>query len=472
MKKLPIAVAAVAAVVLVGPFACGQFAERRANALLDAGLEQLPWLVVTERSWDRGWFTSQQTLTVRAALPGESGAAGQFTVHNAMLHGPVLGLSGLGAARVRTTVDLPEELRAKIRATFGEESALYVVTRIGFLGGGSTKLRSEGRTLTVEDDATQISYETATAELDFSGDFRKSSFDGRLPRVEIRGADGGLAVMEGITLDGSSKRLKGFDYLSDGEFALRVAKLEASSATGSFKSEKLHYEGEVDVDDGLVAVQLKIGSGKVEAAQLESLDLDVRETHYDFTLRRLHAESVDAFYRSMQEAYRGAAAAQAGEVSLLEDEAAMRLGFIEPLKEQAANLLAHDPELSFDRVGFRTPEGELVLKGVLRVVGLTLEELQVAGLGALVSRLQADITCELSQPLVEKFPNGATVVGAGLDNGFLKREGGKLVARIEYGEGRLRINGKEQPLPMGMGLSGPGAGGAPPPGPPEFPGGI
>ena len=64
----------------------------------------------------------------------------RFTIRNEVWHGPVLGLSGLGIARVKTHLVLSDETQKKIAEIFGPKDPLEIVTRVGFTGGGTTTL--------------------------------------------------------------------------------------------------------------------------------------------------------------------------------------------------------------------------------------------------------------------------------------------------------------------------------------------
>jgi hypothetical protein len=123
------------------------------------------------------------------------------------------------------------------------------------------------------------------------------------------------------------------------------------------------------------------------------------------------------------------------------------------LKEYGLQLLNFDPELSIDRIGVVTPEGEGVVKGVMRLVGVTPADFK-SGSTALLGKIDSDVTIDLAQKLVDKIPNGNTGVGAAIDGGYAKREGDRITSRIEFKQGQLKINGKLLPLP---GLGGPGA---------------
>jgi len=60
--------------------------------------------------------------------------------------------------------------------------------------------------------------------------------------------------------------------------------------------------------------------------------------------------------------------------------------------------------------------------------------------------------------MIQKFPNGSTAAGGGVDAGYLKREGDRLICKILFADGKLTVNGKPQAIP---GLGGPPAGGPP-----------
>ena len=117
-----------------------------------------------------------------------------------------------------------------------------------------------------------------------------------------------------------------------------------------------------------------------------------------------------------------------------------------PMKEHGFALLKHDPEFVFDRIGIVTPQGEGVIKGVLRLKGMGEADFATGSM-AWLNKLEADFTIECAQKLIEKFPNGATGAGVMVDQGFAKREGDKLVSHIEYKKGELKVNGKAQAIP-------------------------
>jgi uncharacterized protein YdgA (DUF945 family) len=192
----------------------------------------------------------------------------------------------------------------------------------------------------------------------------------------------------------------------------------------------------------------KLGSGKFKSPELADIKLEVDEVHYDFTTRRLHAATLEQLLAAVKASYEKP-------VTTLTD---VGDALTAPYKQYGIALLKYDPELDIDRIGIVTPEGEGVLKGVLRLKGATEKDIE-AGAAGILGKLEADLTITVTQKLIEKIPNGATSAGMAIDQGYAKRDGDKIVSRIEFKGGELKINGKSQAVP---GLGAPGAGTAGP----------
>jgi uncharacterized protein YdgA (DUF945 family) len=354
----------------------------------------------------------------------------RFKVFNDVLHGPVLGLSGFGVARVDTTLDLSPETQAKIREVFGPKKALDIRTRVGFLGGGTTTFTSEGRTITTKDDDDEISYDTLKLAIGYGRNGDSYDIDGKMPKFQVKSKDGKQVLISAVTLDGDGERVKGDLY--DGDFEFRIGEIKFDEPTGNsgFSVEDAHYAVEVDTENNFVTMAAKMGTGPFKNAALSSTGLELKEVHYDFSLRRLHADSLEKMFRSMRDVYSVTPENKTPEQ--------VQAAIIEPMKEHGVELLKHDPEFSIDRVGFVTPE-----------------DFSAPGGMAVLAKLDADLTIEVAVKLAEKIPNGATMAGAAVDSGYAKRDGEKYVCHILFKNGELTINGKPQAIP---GLGGPPAG--------------
>jgi uncharacterized protein YdgA (DUF945 family) len=482
MKKITIAALVLILVLVVAPWGIGQLAEQRVNAGLDRMVAQAPYLTIVERKWSRGWFRSEQEVTFEmfapwvaamhpaaansndaevadpdpvapsAAKPAAPAAPVEpirFKVRNEILHGPVLWPASLGIARINTRLELDAGTRQKIVDIFGSEDPVRISTRVGFFGGGTTRLYGDGRTIQAKDGKGSLKYDDYKLDVSYSGDLDDVDLDGSWPQLEIMPTEGGSVLIDDVSLVSRNERILGDLY--DTDLRLRV---DTVRVVGPDKSEMridgVHYLVDTSVDHDFLDVSGKFGSGQVKSKELEEMKLDLDEVHYDFTLRRLHVKTLAQICASFKQMY-------AKPISTAADlDAAM----LAPLRQQGAELLKYDPELIIDRIGVATPDGDGYLKGALRLKGATPQDLEM-GFMALIGKIEADITIEVAQKLIEKIPSGATSAGAAIDAGYAKRDGDRLVSHIEFKRGELTVNGKAQGIP---GLGGPpaAAGGMPP----------
>jgi hypothetical protein len=160
---------------------------------------------------------------------------------------------------------------------------------------------------------------------------------------------------------------------------------------------------------------------------LQAQGVEFTAMHYDFTLRRLHTETLVSIANATAEARRNPAAA-----TLIEDD--------------MLALLAHDPELLIDRVGFETRDGAAYLKGVIRLKGVTEKDLKMGAL-SLISRLDADLTFDAPQKVLEGMRGGREAMMGAVDGGYAELKGDRVVSHLEFHAGELEINGKVQGVP-------------------------
>jgi uncharacterized protein YdgA (DUF945 family) len=501
MKKLIVAVVIVL-LLAVAPWGIGILAEKRVNSGLDQLIETAPYLTIVDRKFNRGWFTSEQEVTFEAfgpwmramnsrkvmdeiskvpspqsgqssqdlpiSPPREGAAAGapdaadapaapaaaasnplKFTVHNHIVHGPVLWFTGVGVARVDSSIVLPDDARAELTKLFGDQPPVEVSTRVRFFGGGTTTISGAAQDVKVDGKNTSLAYDAFKFKVGYSGHLDDVEFDGNWPRLEFKdSAKGESALMKDLSVDGTSHRMGGGD-LYGGKFKVSIDQTQIVGADQELTEiAGLHYGGATSSDDDFMDIALQMGSGAVKSKALDQLGVALKEVHYDFTLRRLHLETMQKMVTAMKAAY-GRPLTSAADV-----DAAM----MKPMKEFGLELLKHDPELRLDRIGVSTPDGDAYVKGIVKLIGVTEQDLDAGG-AAMAGKIDADITVEIAQKLAEKIPNGATAVGGAIDQGYARRDGDRIVSHIEFRKGVLKINGKEQGIP--------GLGGPPQPPPPQ-----
>lgn len=477
MKKITIVALVLILVLVVAPWGIGQLAEQRVNAGLDRLVEQAPYLTIAERKWTRGWFRSEQEVTfemfapwasalqaanansveVAAAAaaadavppPAETGSPPaapvepiRFKVRNEILHGPVLWPASLGIARINTRFELDARTRQKIVEVFGSEDPVRISTRVGFFGGGTTRLYGDGRTIQARNGKGSLKYSDYQLDVSYSGHLDHVDLDGSWPQLEILPVEGGSVLVDDVSLVSRNERILGDLY--DTDLRLRVDSVRVLGPDKSeMKIDGVHYLVDTRFDKDFLDVSAKFGSDQVKSKELEEMKLDLDEVHYDFTVRHLHVKTLAQMYTTLRQMY-------ARPVQTPTD---LNAAMLAPLRQQGAELLKYDPELVFDRIGVATPDGDGYIKGTLRLKGATAQDLEM-GFMALIGRLEADITIEVAQKLIEKIPSGATSAGAAVDAGYATRDGGKLVSHIEFKRGELKVNGKAQGFP---GLGGPPA---------------
>jgi len=429
MKRL-LAVALVMAVLLVGaPWVIGNVAEERVNRSLDALVEAAPYLGIVERKYTQGWFRSEQEVTfeVLGGVTRAFGASSRFTVRNEILHGPVLGFSGLGIARVNTKLVLDPEIRRAIAERFGTEDPIEVSTRIGFLGGGGTTISSEARHLTFGHYWASTGWDDLVIDVTWSPDFDSIVVKGDWPHYDVGNPrEWGYVRVEGAVLDVDSERVKGHLYQTDAELSLDEVGMDLDSRA-ELSAKKVQFVVDSTDDGDFMGVATRFGTGTISGGELSARNVAFTGTHCDFTLRRLHIDTLVRMSNAVAESYR-----RPGSVSMLDDD--------------ILALLGHGPELIIDRIGFETKDGAAYLKGAIRLKGVNPKDLKMGSL-SLIQRIDADLRFEAHQKVIESLPGGRDAMVGAVDGGLAELTGGHVVSHVEFRDGDLKINGKVAGIP-------------------------
>jgi uncharacterized protein YdgA (DUF945 family) len=483
MKSYLTAAGVLLLLLVAAPWGVGKLAEKRVNSALDELVKAAPYLGIVEQNWERGWFTSEQEVTVEVfgpwlralnskavqdelgkaqaappareesesasevlpETPAEAPAAAtspiKFTVRNHIVHGPVLWFSGLGIARVDSKLVLPETVRVELTKLFGGESPLQVSTRVRFFGGGTTTFSGDARKLELPGEGGSLSYEAFKLKVGYSAHLDDIDAHGKWPRFEFTHQVRGTSILlEDAAISGTSHRVRGDLY--DGDFDLSIDKSRVVGADKQVTEvADLHYLVDTTIDDDFMDIALKIGSGAVKAREIEQLGVSFEEVHYDFTVRRLHVDTLVKMTAAIKASY----------TTPVTNAADVDAAMVQPMKEYGLELLKHDPELVIDQIGVATPDGDAYIKGIFKLKGVTEQDVS-AGVMGLFGKVEADIKFEMAQKLVGKIPNGLAAVATAIDQGYVKRERDQIVSHLEFKQGVLKINGKEQGIP---GLGGP-----------------
>jgi len=482
MKKFGIAAVLLLALALIAPWGVGQLAKRRVNDGLDQLIEAAPYLGIVERKYTPGWFRSEMEVTFEVRSPAmgalnpaaaliesmkHAGAAGEpprqeapaaeapaadapaplspmvrFTVRNEILHGPVLGLSGVGLARIHSWLVLDENVRQEIVDVFGTDEPLRVSTRVGFFGGAVTSFSSDAHTVKIKGDSTELSWDDLDLDVGYSRNLDTFDVSGDWPRLEIKDAKEGIQfLMRDMNLESRARRKKGDLYDSDLKFSIAEVRIVGADKTRTGISD-FRYTVATGDDGDFTSVAVRVGSGAIESAELGALGLDVQAFHNDITLRRLHTATLVRLLAALRDSYEKPASAIAASAAVLD-----------PIKEQGLELFKHDPEFVIDRIGIETPLGAGYLKGVIRLKGVTEKDLKMGAL-SLIARIDAELSFEAPQKMLDAIQGGPAAVGIAVDEGYAERKADKVVSKLEFHQGELKINGKAQGIP-GLGTHGP-----------------
>ena len=433
MKKLVVAGLFVVLLV-VAPWGIGKVAEQRVDQWLDQLVEAAPYLVVVDRTYTPGWFRSEQDVTFEVLGPFTR--ALRVTVHNEILHGPVLWFSAVGVARVNSQVVLDPVVRKEVVKLFGAEDPVRVSTRIGFFGGATTTVSGDARSVHSGNDMGNLTWDEFELDISYSKKFDSVDIVGDWPRVEFHDDTTRTQfLMSDLTIDGKARRVKGDLYNTDLDFAIDELRVSgADDAVAEIRD--IHYVIDTQDDGDFMSIATRVGSGKVRGAVLEQKGLTLNAVHYDFTLRRLHTATLARFMGALKDSYTQPKTNLAANSAVL----------LDPIAEQAFELLKHDPEFVIDRIGIETPDGAGYLKGVIRLKGVTEKDLKTGAL-PLIAKLDVDLRFEAPQKMLEKIEGGTSAVTLAVDGGYAERVGDKLVSHIEFHEGELKINGKVQGIP-------------------------
>ena len=380
-------------------------------------MKQAPYLTIAERKWSSGWFRSEQEVTfeilgpwtqlLKDAEQKQAAAADptprrtaapdreplRFTVHNEILHGPVLWPASLGLARINSKLVMSEEIRKLLLELFGTDEPVRISTRVGFLGGGTTSLSGDAPHREVREGRECPVIRRLSPGRGLFEHLDHMDVDGKFPRIEItEKKDGARVLLENMTLTSQMNRIHGDLYDTDFRFGIeKVQMVNANQQATEISG--IHYDLDTNEDGDFVDFAAKLGSGKFKSPELAELKLDINEIHYDFTLRRLHAQTLENLMTAIKASYEKPVA------SVADVEQALT----SPYKQYGVALLKHDPELAIDRIGIVTPEGEGVIKGVIRMKGVTEQDFEAGNAMGLIGKVDADLTIEVAQKLVEKI---------------------------------------------------------------------
>jgi uncharacterized protein YdgA (DUF945 family) len=455
----------------------GKVVEARIEDYRKRMLEQMPYLTVADRIYQRGVYRSREEITyefgrrafesVAAARPDAGSAAAiakalRFTVRSDIRHGPFPGLGHPALAIIETEFVLSQAAERELAKTFGAQKPIVIVTRVNFDGGGRTTVTSPAFAGLDLGKSEKLSWRGLTASIEFGRDLAWFKLQGAAPGFAIDSPRGETLKLDDVVFESDTQLAFGDLYVGGGSVKIKSMRIgtpapepsaEANPENGTQSPateppvaaetllEGLEYAAHFDRRDDFLDL-----TGRLTAARLEASTFKVQDARYQITFKHLHGPSVAGLVRLIRMSFAEGPPAPTGDKSF--ETEAKRLG---------TEILKREPELVIDQLSFAVPEGDARMSGSARIIGFEPSDLDGgAGVAALARKMDARIDISVAEGLLAAEAEGAAAGDEGSKRfamieqrlteleaqGYVTRTNGRLVTRIEFRNGQLTFNGK------------------------------
>ena len=509
IKKGTIA-AAVAAILVVGYPASAWFLGGQIEAIASKNNERItavPYLKLVRYDYERSLFSADETLTIeipaemfampsRPAKTADASSAEpdgedsqeaattentpvkpppvpapqppiRVTIKSHIQHGPLINFSTFAAGRAETTVEFEGKLQQILSEAFSGKPVLSAQTLFNFQGGGQSTVSmpafkkviqasdEEGKQqVTISGDGMQIA-------MDFTKHLAHYTFQGNMPRVEMTLPNNASVKMLNLHMEGNMQRLfednplfySGTQQVSLAEFSFDPGSGNNSDQLTKVSVKDIKHDLQMPVSGDFIDMIMKTGVNVIQVGEQ-----NYGPARYDISLKHLHTRKTVALYQDYMAIFAKPENLQAPE-QLLQS--------MEPLKKQLFALLLDSPQISLDRLSFRTPEGEAELAASIKLDNAKAEDfanpmrlqqkidfaanvaLPVKLLTNLVRKKAVD---ELDEEEVkERIQKIEQTTNYLVQQGYASLENGLFKSKITLKAGQLQVNDKPfNPMAMMM----------------------
>jgi uncharacterized protein YdgA (DUF945 family) len=446
LKK--IVIGAIAALVLAYPllsWLMGFAVEKRINEPLEQIRNTTSYVKLVDSRFRRGWFSSEQDLTIEMFPNLPAAAAGaplpamlapfQLKIHTVIRHGPLCGWACVGIAHAETHVIFSGQVQDWLTTLFGSVEPLHIESRMGIRGGGSATVSSPPIEDAVLKDGAHVSWGGFSVKSLFSAGYSAYSVHGSVPHTVYATADGKRFEISDLNLEVHSQRALRTLYEGDSSMSVGRFAFSSPAAAGSVTLNDIHATSQTGSNGGYMAFVSKTSTGALTTAPLTLTNM-----HFDFSLRHLEMESLEAMSVAMRDVNQ--------EPSLAPQERNTKM--MKALKTPALSLLSHQPAFGIDRISIATAQGEAQLSGVVGVHDVVPADFaEGADPKAIIQKLDADLDCGLEDAFLKSLPGSGAQFTVQLqalaDQGLLTHENGKFHTKIAFHQGTATFNGKPFP---------------------------
>ena len=370
------------------------------------------------------------------------------TVRNHVKHGPFAG-GGLALAKIDTELVFDEKVQQAISTAFAGKKPLEISTTMNFAGGGTSLMTSPAVTLSPKEGAGTLNWQGLQGKVDFTKDMATYKGDITAAGFEFTGGPKKETIkMAGLHLVTDKRRLNDvsmFYFGKDNGIVKEMSFSSASDPSKAFTLKDITYVGDTNEAGGFADIIAKMGANQV----MVGAD-GYGPAHYDFSLKHLHAPTLEKFFKAFGEIY-------SGKHKTPEEMSAATFA---PWKNFGPELLKHNPELVIDRISFTTPEGEAMFKGNLKIPGATPEDM--ANPFGMIGKINAAFDISMPEALVMKLSGAGKQTDEekaaaaemmqqqlqGLEQqGYIVRADKLWKSRLEWKDGKGAVNGKPFQMP-------------------------
>jgi uncharacterized protein YdgA (DUF945 family) len=475
MKKVfGIVVLLLIGTALVVPYYAGVKAESELREAV-ARFSSYPGYNVAWTTYDRGWLSTEATLTVGLDLPGAAGADAaepELPLTININHGPFLP-DNRTFGWYSWELDLSDDQNAWLRehvVAEGEEQLYRASGYMSLLGAvhHEDELQPFKVAEAQRDAALVISGYQGKLQIDRS---RQLSYSGVVKGIDLTAEDALLVIGRiSLALNGDLSRMDWDTFLYPSDFLVNVAKIQTQGGGGLVSINNLGVEGAVEMPKGENWFTLMTSTtiGEIVTPGAEVRDATVTMAYERISLAAYEAY-MDMVTHVSQSAGQGAFDHQQ---------------FFTP--EVVQEFLAAGPAFALRNLSFSMPEGEF--KGQLQLSlpeGFALPG-QVMNPLALVQSLRLEASAELDRSLAKFLAKASSradieaeiagaaddagassaeieaaleqqaevVLGMLMAQGIMVEEGDRLKAAVQFLNGEFMLNGKPMPLPLDLLMGG------------------
>jgi uncharacterized protein YdgA (DUF945 family) len=425
-----VAIVVIAALYPASAWLLGYSIEHRTDEFVQRFNESNPYVKISANRFHRGWFTSDQALTLEAARPAFGAGSMRLTVHNIIHHGPICGTNCIGLAQIDSHLVFSPELQPYVTSVFGSAEPLSIRSRLGLLGGGSAQISSPAIGDAVFADG-HLSSEGLNARSEYATNLDSYSIQASAPHLVYAAKDGKRFDVLGISTDIQSKRALRTLYTGDTSIAIGQLSFGNAAASSTFSASDFKITSHAAIADGFMTAAVKYGVAGVTAPPVT-----LTGVNFDLTFRHLEAESLERLTAALREINRDTTMAPQARLGKMMDAA----------KPHAIALFAKQPELSIDRISASTAAGSALMSGLIKFRGLAAEDFDsAAGMKGLINKIDADVDASIDEAFLTSLPGGAASTARLqplVSQGLATLDGDKFRTKIGFHGGQATFNGR------------------------------